>query len=46
MIKQHWFSERLNQFIDLTRLSSEELIAELHAERRDALEMEKELSQR
>lgn len=43
MNKHRWFSERLNQWLDLEKLSKEELIAEVLSERKGALAFENEL---
>lgn len=40
-----WFSERLNQWIDLEKLSKEELILEIFSERKSFLDLEQELDE-
>ena len=43
MDTQNWFSHRLNQQIDLTKLSKTELIAEILQERTELLAFEESL---
>ena len=45
MDTQKWFSERLNQWVDLKKMPKEELVEEVMFERRERINFEKELLQ-